>query len=107
MATDPQRLRRSRRPGLLGVRRASPLSSDLVTRADLATAFGNRFGHKIFLEPLCFPIDSSVSSLLLPMLPKNPQKVSRIGKTYAISLHRRSRARGVLGQFFLATAGIW
>ena len=51
---------------------ASPLSPDFGNRADSGNSFGNSFGNKIFLEPLCFSIDLAVSSLLLPMLPKNP-----------------------------------
>ena len=68
LVTGPQRLRRSRQPGLLGVR-AQP---DFGNRADSGNSFGNSFGNKTFLEQLCFSIDLAVSSLLLPMLPKNP-----------------------------------
>ena len=66
---------------------AFALSPDFGNRADFGNSFGNSFGNKIFSEQLCFSIDLAVSSLLLPMLPKNPQKVSGIGKVYAISLH--------------------
>ena len=60
---------------------AFALSPDFGNRADSGNSFGNSFGNKFFLEPLCFSIDSSVLALLLPMLPKNPQKVSRIGNS--------------------------
>ena len=69
-------------------------------------SFGNSFGSRIFSEQLCFSIDLAVSSLLLPMLPKNLQKVSGIENSMQTSLHRRSRPRRVLGPFFLVTAGI-
>ena len=71
---------------LLSVRRAS-LSPDSSNRPDSSNSFSNSFSNKIFLEQLCFSIDLAVSSLLLLMLLKNPQKVSRIGKTHANSLH--------------------
>ena len=50
-------------------------------KADSGNSFGNSFGNRIFSEPLCFSIDLAISSLLLPMLPKNPQKVSGIGNS--------------------------
>ena len=73
---------------LLRTPRRSPCIAQLSfgNKADSGNSFGNSFGNKIFPEQLCFSIDSSVSSLLLPMLPKNPQKVSGIEKVYAISL---------------------
>ena len=54
-------------------------SPDSGSKGDFGYSFGSRFGSKIFLEQLCFSINSSILPLLLPMLPKNPQKVSRIG----------------------------
>ena len=47
-------------------------SPDSGNKDSFGNSFGNRFGNKIFLEQLCFSIDSSISSLLLPMLLKNP-----------------------------------
>ena len=46
--------------------------ADSGNKDSFGNSFGNRFGNKIFLEQLCFSIDSSISSLLLPMLLKNP-----------------------------------
>ena len=60
---------------------ASALSPDSSNRADSSNSFSNSFSNKFFLEPLCFSIDSAVSPLLLLMLLKNPQKVSRIGNS--------------------------
>ena len=53
--------------------------TDSGSKGDFGYSFGSRFGSKIFFEQLCFSINSSILPLLLPMLPKNPQKVSRIG----------------------------
>ena len=72
---------------LLGVHRASPLSSDSSNRADSSNSFSNSFSNKFFPEHLCFSIDLAVSSLLLLMLLRNPQKVSGIGNSMRISLH--------------------
>ena len=68
----------SRTPRRFAVHRSAQI---WVTRAVWATAFGSRLGHRISLEPLCFSIDSSVSSLLPPMIPKKSLKVSRIGNS--------------------------
>ena len=92
-------------PGLLGVRRASPLSPDSGNKGSFGNSFGNRFGNRIFLEPLCFSIDSSISSLLLPMLLKNPQKVSGIGNPMQTICQVRPRPEEFLGPFFPVTAG--
>ena len=35
-------------------------------------SFSYSFSNRIFLEQLCFSIDSSILHLLLPMLPRNP-----------------------------------
>ena len=86
----------------VSVHRASPLSSDFSYTAILVTALSYSFRYRIFFEQLCFSIDLAISSLLQLMQLKNPQKVSRTGKLYAISLHRQVQARGVLGPFFSA-----
>ena len=46
--------------------------TDSGSKGDFGYSFGSRFGSKIFLEQLCFSINSSILPLLLPMLPKNP-----------------------------------
>ena len=75
-------------------------SPDSGNKDSFGNSFGNRFGNKIFLEQLCFSIDSSISSLLLPMLLKNPQKVSGIGNPMQSVCKVRSRLEGFLGHFF-------
>ena len=74
--------------------------TDSGNKDSFGNSFGNRFGNKIFLEQLCFSIDSSISSLLLPMLLKNPQKVSGIGNPMQSVCKVRSRLEGFLGHFF-------
>ncbi len=73
---------------------ASPLSPDSSNRADSSNSFSNSFSNKIFPEQLCFSIDSSVLALLLLMLLRNPQKVSRIGNSMQTVCTGRSRPEG-------------
>ena len=82
-------------------------AQDFGSKGDFGSSFGSSFGSKIFLEPLCFSIDSSILPLLLPMLPKNPQKVSRIGNPIQTVCKVRSRLEGFLGPFFLVLLVFW
>ena len=85
---------------------AFALSPDSSNRADSSNSFSNSFSNKFFLEQLCFSIDLAVSSLLLLMLLRNPQKVSRIGNSMQTVCIGGLRLEEFLGPFFLVTAGI-
>ena len=52
--------------GLTGFMAAQRFTAQLSFgyKGDFGYSFGYRFGYKIFLEQLCFSIDSYVSSLL-------------------------------------------